>query len=78
MSTPFPDVMQPPTLEPSAAAALVRHGGTVVCLNVPAGTRVGLDYAEWAVGPKFVGMKMLPPGPHFLWYRYGYPAPSIA
>jgi A1 cistron-splicing factor AAR2 len=34
---------------------------------VPAGTHFGLDYSDWVVGPRFQGVKMVPPGTHFVW-----------
>ena len=27
-----------------------------------------MDYASWSIGPKFRGLKMIPPGLHFVFY----------
>ena len=29
----------------------------------------GIDYQAYVVGPNFMGVKMIPPGPHFVNYR---------
>ena len=47
---------------------MVREGGTVLCLDVPEGTEIGIDYVSWRAGPQFMGVKMIPPGVHFFYY----------
>lgn len=37
-------------------------------LDVPTGTEFGIDYNSWNVGPMFKGVKMIPPGLHFVFY----------
>jgi len=43
---------------------------TILCLNVPQGTEFGIDKNCWTVGPKFKGIKLIPPGLHFVFYWY--------
>ena len=50
---------------------LFSEGAMLVFLDVPPGTEFGVDYNSWAVGEKFKGVKMIPPGIHFVYYRYG-------
>ncbi|WVZ83675.1 hypothetical protein U9M48_030800 [Paspalum notatum var. saurae] len=55
-------------MDPEAAAELVRKGATLLFLDVPQRTLFGIDSQMFAVGPKFKGIKMVPPGPHFVYY----------
>lgn len=55
-------------MDQDLARRLFFEGATVVILNVPEGTEFGIDYNTWQVGPKFQGVKMIPPGIHFLHY----------
>lgn len=48
---------------------LFEEGATVVFLDVPPGTEFGVDYNSWKVGSEFKGVKMIPPGVHFIYYR---------
>jgi hypothetical protein len=58
------------------ALAMVQRCASVLCLDVPEGTDVGLDTELWVVGPRFKGIKMIPPGQaHFFYYRCGLPPP---
>lgn len=50
------------------AKKLFHEGAILVCLDVPPGTEFGIDYNSWNVGPKFKGVKMIPPGFHFVFY----------
>ena len=40
----------------------------LIVLDMPVGTEFGIDYNSWNVGPKFKGVKMIPPGVHFVYY----------
>ncbi|GAB5367098.1 hypothetical protein AAMO2058_001200400 [Amorphochlora amoebiformis] len=53
-------------MSPQDAAEALRRGGAVLCLGVPDGTIFGIDCASYGVGPKFMGLKMIPPGIHIL------------
>ncbi|XP_010874124.1 protein AAR2 homolog isoform X2 [Esox lucius] len=55
-------------MDPEVARGLFEEGATLVLLGVPAGTELGIDYKSWQVGPRFRGVKMIPPGLHFLHY----------
>uniref|UniRef100_A0A0G4GWV5 AAR2 splicing factor homolog n=1 Tax=Chromera velia CCMP2878 TaxID=1169474 RepID=A0A0G4GWV5_9ALVE len=47
------------------------EGGVVLMLDSPPGCRVGIDYMMWRLGPKFLGIKSIPPGAHFLYWELG-------
>eukprot|EP00747_Dinoflagellata_sp_TGD_P193782 gnl/TRDRNA2_/TRDRNA2_60424_c0_seq1.p1 gnl/TRDRNA2_/TRDRNA2_60424_c0~~gnl/TRDRNA2_/TRDRNA2_60424_c0_seq1.p1 ORF type:complete len:423 (+),score=84.04 gnl/TRDRNA2_/TRDRNA2_60424_c0_seq1:55-1269(+) len=46
---------------------LTVEGCSVLCLGCPAGVLFGIDYAAWQVGPKFAGVKLVPPGVHYVY-----------
>lgn len=58
--------MAGPRLDPELARQLFFEGAAVVVLGVPEGTEFGIDYSTWTAGPRFRGVKMVPPGLHFL------------
>lgn len=45
---------------------LNKTGGTILCWNVPKKIYFGIDYLTFETGIKFKGVKMIPPGPHFI------------
>ncbi|KAG9448969.1 hypothetical protein H6P81_008934 [Aristolochia fimbriata] len=55
-------------LDPEAAGELVKRGSTLLLLDVPQFTLMGIDTQMFSVGPIFKGIKMIPPGPHFVYY----------
>ncbi|XP_019368595.1 PREDICTED: protein AAR2 homolog [Gavialis gangeticus] len=55
-------------MEAEQARRLFAEGAAVVVLGVPEGTQLGVDYKTWSVGPRFRGIKMIPPGVHFFHY----------
>ncbi|KAI0513919.1 hypothetical protein KFK09_009951 [Dendrobium nobile] len=55
-------------LDRETALELVKKGGTLLLLDVPQFTLFGIDTQIFSVGPNFKGIKMLPPGPHFVYY----------
>lgn len=55
-------------LDPENARELATRGATIVLLDVPEGTAVGIDHQTFLVGPKFKGVKMIPPGVHAVTY----------
>nr|CAB3219600.1 protein AAR2 homolog [Phallusia mammillata] len=62
------------------ARTLFEHGAFLILQDVPEGTDFGIDWNSWVTGPKFEGVKMIPPGVHFVFYntvsKYGgQPAP---
>lgn len=55
-------------MDPEAALELVQHGATLLLLDVPQYTLFGIDTQMFSVGPSFKGIKMIPPGVHFVFY----------
>ncbi|KAJ8761262.1 hypothetical protein K2173_001318 [Erythroxylum novogranatense] len=55
-------------MDPETALELVKRGATLLLLDVPQYTLVALDTQVFTVGPAFMGIKMIPPGPHFVYY----------
>ena len=55
-------------MEPATALELVRNGVTLLLLDVPQFTLIGIDTHMFSVGPVFKGIKMIPPGPHYVYY----------
>lgn len=51
------------------AKKLFEEGAFLVLLDVPEKVEFGIDYNCWNVGPLFKGVKMIPPGLHFVFYR---------
>eukprot|EP01051_Picozoa_sp_SAG22_P006372 SAG22_NODE_415_length_10814_cov_10.762109_4_plen_601_part_00 len=45
---------------------LSEQTGTLLLLDVPEGTIVGLDFTSYTVGPSFRGIKLIPPGLHLV------------
>ncbi|KAL9427752.1 hypothetical protein AB3S75_029852 [Citrus x aurantiifolia] len=55
-------------MDSEAALELVKHGATLLLLDVPQYTLFGIDTQMFSVGPSFKGIKMIPPGVHFVFY----------
>lgn len=45
------------------------QGAVFLFLDVPEGTSFGIDLKSWNVGEKFRGIKMIPPGIHYVFYN---------
>jgi len=59
--------MQNLSLSREEALERCQHGGTVLCLDVPQGVEFGIDLRSYTVGPRFRGVKMVPPhGVHMI------------
>lgn len=69
-------------LDPDQARQLAAGGAALLLLGVPPGTLLGLDQQVFVVGPRFQGVKMIPPGVHFLSYQAtgaeGRVAPAVS
>ena len=61
-------------MDPELARRLFAEGAVLVLLDVPQRTEFGIDYNSWSVGPKFKGIKMIPPGLHFVYYWWVQPS----
>ncbi|XP_054760204.2 protein AAR2 homolog [Lytechinus pictus] len=55
-------------MDQKTANVLFEEGAALVLLNVPPGTEFGIDYNSWNTGNRFKGVKMIPPGVHFVYY----------
>jgi len=55
-------------MDPDIAQVLFKNGATLVLLDVPLGTEFGVDYNTWTTDVNFKGIKMIPPGLHFIYY----------
>ena len=56
-------------MDNDTALKRVVHGGTILCLDVPLGSVVGIDSKRFVVGASFAGIKMIPPGTHLFSLR---------
>lgn len=57
-------------MDADTALELVKKGATLLFLDVPQHTLFGIDTQMFSVGPNFKGIKMIPPGPHFIYYNF--------
>jgi len=68
-------------MDQNVARALLTEGATLVLLDVPPNTDVGIDLKSWTVGHNFKGIKMISPGIHFVHYsavnKFGELAPRV-
>lgn len=48
---------------------LFEAGALFIFLDVPLNTEFGIDYNCWRTGENFKGVKMIPPGIHFVYYN---------
>ena len=55
-------------MDAETAVEAAKQGSTLVLLDVPQYTLIGIDTQMVSVGPSFKGIKMIPPGPHFVSY----------
>lgn len=55
-------------MDQESARELAEKGGSLLLLDVPQGTALGVDQQTFLVGPNFKGVKMMPPGTHFVSY----------
>ncbi|XP_073981325.1 protein AAR2 homolog [Rhodnius prolixus] len=60
--------MESTTIEQEIAKRLLVEGATLIFLNVPVGSKFGIDMKTWDTGEKFKGIKMIPPGLHMIHY----------
>ncbi|XP_023348210.1 protein AAR2 homolog isoform X2 [Eurytemora carolleeae] len=47
---------------------MFEEGAVLILLDVPTRTEFGIDLNSWNTGDKFMGVKMIPPGLHFIYY----------
>ena len=51
------------------AQVLFKEGAFLILLDVPHGTEFGIDWKTWTTAERFKGLKMIPPGIHFISYN---------
>ncbi|XP_078050617.1 protein AAR2 homolog [Augochlora pura] len=68
-------------MDQELAQRLLVEGAKLVILNVPSGTEMGIDLKSWNTADNFKGIKMIPPGFHYVHYsavnEFGELAPKI-
>ncbi|KAH8384008.1 hypothetical protein KR009_011720 [Drosophila setifemur] len=68
-------------MDPKLALRLLVDGAVLVIAGVPEGTEFGVDLCSYTIGPDFRGVKMIPPGVHYVWCAsrgpYGDAAPRV-
>ncbi|KAH8358686.1 hypothetical protein KR093_001731 [Drosophila rubida] len=68
-------------MDPDLALRLLADGAVLVIAGVPVGTEFGVDLCAYTIGPDFRGVKMIPPGVHYVWCAsrgpYGDTAPRV-
>nr|XP_039269262.1 protein AAR2 homolog [Styela clava] len=55
-------------MDQGLAKKLFEEGAFLILVDMPKGTEFGMDWNSWITGPKFKGVKMIPPGLHFIFY----------
>ncbi|KAJ2384497.1 hypothetical protein GGI23_006916, partial [Coemansia sp. RSA 2559] len=55
-------------MDQDTARRLFEQGACLVILDAPTGTEFGIDLDTWETGPLFSGLKMIPPGMHYIHY----------
>ncbi|KAJ3358707.1 a1-alpha2 repression [Allomyces javanicus] len=63
------DPLQSMDMKQETAQHLFEKGAKVVILGLPEQSEFGVDFASWETGPRFKGLKFVPPGLHFIHYR---------
>ena len=56
-------------MDPETAKRIFEVGANLFLLDVPTNTEIGVDMNSWHTGPNFKGIKMIPPGVHFIYWR---------
>ena len=56
------------SMDPDLAAKLYEDGGFLIMKDFPEGAEFGIDMHSWNTGSKFLGVKMIPAGLHFIYY----------
>lgn len=62
------DTKQPVEMDQKLALKLFEEGAVLILKDVPPATEFGIDTHSWNTGQKFLGVKMIPPGLHFIYY----------
>ena len=46
----------------------IHEWGFLLLLDSPPGLQFGIDNQFWETGPLFQGLKVIPPGPHYVYF----------
>ena len=57
-------------MDQESALKLFKEGAIFIFLDFPVGSEFGIDLQSWNTGEKFRGVKMIPPGMHYIYYRF--------
>ena len=55
-------------MNPDQARQLFETGGILLVLDCPKDMEFGIDMFSWQIGAQFHGIKMIPPGIHYVYY----------
>ncbi|KAJ2385393.1 hypothetical protein GGI05_004716 [Coemansia sp. RSA 2603] len=55
-------------MDQNTARQMFENGAFLVVLDAPCGIEFGIDLDTWETGPLFKGLKMIPPGIHYIHY----------
>uniref|UniRef100_A0A915JH36 Protein AAR2 homolog n=1 Tax=Romanomermis culicivorax TaxID=13658 RepID=A0A915JH36_ROMCU len=55
-------------IDPQLARHLFETGSFLLFFDFPVGSEFGIDYSSWTTAEKFKGVKMIPPGIHFVYF----------
>ncbi|KAJ3161433.1 a1-alpha2 repression [Geranomyces michiganensis] len=55
-------------MDQQTANLLLEQGAVILFLDAPANFNFGIDCYSWRTGPNFKGLKLIPPGQHFVYY----------
>ncbi|RCH91253.1 a1-alpha2 repression [Rhizopus azygosporus] len=55
-------------MDQELANKLFEIGAFILFLDAPPNLEFGIDYNAWIIGPLFKGVKMIPPGLHFIYF----------
>ena len=56
-------------LDPQVIERLYREGSFYIVKDLPVKTEFGIDMKSWNTGDKFLGLKMIPRGVHYIYYN---------
>jgi len=52
------------------ANKLFEVGAFMLFMDAPPNLEFGIDYNAWTIGPLFKGVKLIPPGLHFIYFSW--------
>ena len=69
-------------MDQDTAKRLLVEGSVLIIEDAPQGLEFGIDCHAWRIGPRFRGVKMIPPGFHYIFFSAvnaeGHAAPRIS